>query len=109
MIDGPLTEELMEEIWFGCTVVSSTALDCAMRGIPVFLCGWLENWPFRYLEQFAAYRVGMKLSHPDEIAQIPRLLETFEPNETHTFQQTIRTESWQEILSGQSPAPIQVA
>ncbi len=109
IMDGPLTEELMEETWFGCTVVSTTALDCATHNIPVFLCGWLENWPFGYLEQFAAYGVGMKLSRPDEIAQIPRLLETFEPNEAYTFRQSIFPESWQEILSGQLPAPIQVA
>lgn len=109
MIDGPLTKELMEEIWFGCTVVSTTALDCAMQSIPVFLFGWLENWPFGYLKQFAAYGVGIKLSRPDEIAQIPWLLETFEPNEAHTFRQLIRPEAWHEILSKQLPAPLQVA
>ena len=109
MMDGPLTEELMKEIWFGCTVVSTTALDCATHGIPVFLCGWLENWPFWYVEQFAAYRVGMRLSRPDQIAQIPCLLKTFEPNKARTFRQPIRPESWQEILSGQLAAPIQVA
>jgi hypothetical protein len=108
MMDGPLTEELMEKIWFGCTVVSTAALDCAMRGVPVFLCGWLENWPFGYLEQFATYRVGVKLSHPDEIAQIPGLLES-ELKQAQTFRHSIRTESWQEMVSGQLPVPIQVA
>ncbi len=109
MMDGPLTDKLMGKIWFGCTGVSTAALDCAMQGVPVFLCGWLENWPFGYLEQFAAYRVGMKLLRPDEIAQIPCLLETLEPNDMQTLQQSVRPESWQEMVSGQLPAPIQVA
>jgi hypothetical protein len=109
LVDGPLTEELMKQIWFGCTVVSTTALDCAMYGIPVFLCDWLENWPFGYLDQFAAYGVGMKLSHPEEIPQIPLLLEIFEPNEVQSSRQPSRLESWQEMISEQSPAPIQVA
>ena len=109
VIEGPLTEELMEEIWFGCTVISTAALDCAMHGIPVFLCGWLENWPFGYLEQFAAYQVGVKLVHPDEIARIARFLETIEANEAHTFRQLVHAQSWQEMLSGQAPAPVCVA
>ena len=109
MVNGPLTEELIEKMWFGCTVISTAALDCAMRGIPVFLCGWLENWPFGYLEQFAAYKVGIKLSHPREIAQIPRLLESFELKQEQKFQQPVRLESWQEIISETLPAPIQVA
>jgi hypothetical protein len=109
MVDGPLTEELIEKMWFGCTVISTAALDCAMRGIPVFLCGWLENWPFGYLEQFAAYKVGIKLSHPREIAQIPRLLESFELKQELKFQQSVRLESWQEVISETLPAPIQVA
>jgi hypothetical protein len=109
LMDRPLTEELMKQIWFSCTVISTTALDCAMYGIPVFLCGWLDNWPFGYLDQFAAYGVGMKLSHPEEIAQIPLLLETFEPNEVQSSRQPSRLESWQEMISAQPPAPIQVA
>jgi hypothetical protein len=109
LMDPPLTEELMKQIWFSCTVISTTALDCAMYGIPVFLCGWLENWPFGYLDQFAAYGVGTKLSHPEEIAQIPLLLETFEPNEVQSFRQPSWLKSWQEMISAQTPAPIQVA
>jgi len=109
MVDGPLTEELMDKIWFGCTVISTAALDCAIRGIPVFLCGWLENWPFGYLEQFAAHGVGIKLSCPDEIPQIPCLLESFELKQAGKFQQPVRLESWQEIISETLPTPIQVA
>jgi hypothetical protein len=107
ILAGPLTDELMRKIWFACTVISTAAVDCAMRDIPVFLCGWLENWPFGYLEQFAVYGVGIKLSHPGEIAKIPHLLESFELQQEQKFQQPVRLKSWQEIET--SPAPVQVA
>ena len=109
IIDGPLTEELMMETWFALTVISTTALDCAIRGIPAFLCGWLENWPYGYLEQFATFRVGMKLSHPEEIARIPRLLETYQPCPPRSLWEPIRSEALHGIFSEGTAAPVQVA
>jgi hypothetical protein len=98
MVDGPLTEELLEEAWFAVTVISTTAVDCASRGIPVFLCEWLENWPCGYLEQFADFGVGVKLRGAGEISRIPEALETFRVCDPRSLWQTIDPGRFQEIL-----------
>jgi hypothetical protein len=77
VVDGLLTEELMSKARFAVTVISTAAVDCALRSIPVFLCGWLENWPLRYSEQFAKFRVGARLSSPAELKRIPELLNNY--------------------------------
>ena len=77
VVEGELTEELLRRTWVGVTVISSTAVDCARRKIPVFLCGWLENWPFKYSDQYARFAVGVRLQTPGEILEIPTLLGCF--------------------------------
>jgi hypothetical protein len=109
IVEGPITEQLMRDIWFACTVISTTALDCAIRGIPTFLCGWLENWPFGYMNQLAAFRVGFKLSNPEEIGQIPQLLETFEPCNRANVWQPICPDALSGILSKRMATSVQVA
>lgn len=74
VISGPLTEELLAKAWFGITILSTVATECAVRGIPCFLCKWLESWPYGYVEQFIHFGVGIGLNHPDEIARIPEYL-----------------------------------
>ncbi len=75
LISGPLTEELLAKAWFGITILSTVATECAVRGIPCFLCKWLESWPYGYVEQFIQFGVGIGLNHPDEIARIPEYLQ----------------------------------
>jgi len=75
--DGHLGEDLLKRTWVGVTVISSTAVDCALRKIPVFLCGWLENWPFKYSDQYSRFAVGVRLEKPDEILGIPSLLSRY--------------------------------
>jgi hypothetical protein len=99
----------MRDIWFACTVISTSALDCAIRGIPTFLCGWLENWPFGYMRQFEAFRVGVKLSKPEEIAQIPQLLESFEACNPRDIWEPICPDALSEILSNRMATSVQVA
>ena len=64
VIEGPLTQGLLDETWFGVTVLSSAAVNCAERAIPCFFCRWLEYWPYGYIDQF-------------ERLEIPRLLQTY--------------------------------
>jgi hypothetical protein len=79
LISGPLTEDLLDKAWFGITILSTVAFECAVRGIPCFLCKWLEFWPYGYVEQFIRFGVGMDLNDPAEIQRIPDLLKQYVP------------------------------
>jgi hypothetical protein len=74
IVDGPLTDDLLENAWFGITVLSTVATECALRGIPCFLCRWLESSPYGYVEQLVRYGVGTGLNEPGEIPKIPEYL-----------------------------------
>ena len=74
LMTGPLTENLFAQAWFGITIHSTVATECAVRGIPCFLCTWLEFWPYGYVEQFIRFGVGTGLNHPSEIKRIPEYL-----------------------------------
>ena len=74
VLAGPPTEQLWNNTLFALTVQSSTALECAALGIPVFLCGWLRDSYSGYVEQYARFGAGHILKSPQQIAEIPRLL-----------------------------------
>jgi len=74
VLAGPPNDELWQNAKFALTVESSTALECAARGIPVFLCGWLRDPHAGYAQQYARFGAGRLLESPDEIEDIPRLL-----------------------------------
>jgi hypothetical protein len=75
VVSGPLTEDLLARAWFGITIFSTVAVECAVRGIPCFLCKWLEFWPAGYADQFIRFGVGIGLNHPNEIERIPEYLQ----------------------------------
>jgi hypothetical protein len=75
IVSGPLTEDLLAKAWFGITILSTVAMECAIRGIPCFLCKWLEFWPYGYVEQFIRFGVGIGLNDAREIARIPEYLQ----------------------------------
>jgi hypothetical protein len=77
IVEGPLSEELLERAWFAVTLQSTAAVDCTLRGIPVFLCAWLDYSHYGYLDQFIRFHAGMPLRSPSEIASIPSRLEQF--------------------------------
>jgi hypothetical protein len=74
IVTGPLTEDLLANAWFGITILSTVATECAVRGIPCFLCTWLEFWPYRYVEQFIRFGAAIGIDRPSGIAKIPELL-----------------------------------
>ena len=78
LVHGSLTPELMETIWFAVTVESSVSVDCAIRGIPCFLCGWFVTPVAGYGEQFVKYGAAQALQSPLDIAGIPEMLQGFE-------------------------------
>lgn len=75
IVSGPLTEDLLATAWFGITILSTVAVECAMRRIPCFFCCWLESSPYGYVEQFMRFGVGIGLNGPGEIEKIPHYLE----------------------------------
>lgn len=77
IVDGPLEAEFMSRAWFGITVASSAALDCALNKVPTFLCRWLDFSATGYAEQFIRFGVGKALNAPNEIGQIPDMLQDF--------------------------------
>ena len=74
IVSGTLTEDLFTKAWFGVTILSTVALECAIRGIPCFLCKWLEYSSYGYVDQFIQFGVGIGLDEPGQIPKIPELL-----------------------------------
>jgi hypothetical protein len=94
VVSGPLTEDLLSKTWFGITILSTVAMECAVRGIPCFLCKWLESWPYGYVEQFIEFGVGIGLNDPAEIGKIPEYL-TRNP-----VKAKVRENCWQPAAAG---------
>jgi hypothetical protein len=93
-VSGPLTEDLLAKAWFGITILSTVAIECAIRGIPCFLCKWLESWPYGYVEQFIRFGIGIGLNDPSEIGKIPDYLQQHRPGAD------ILENCWQPAASG---------
>ncbi len=94
LASGPLTEDLLAKAWFGITILSTVATECAVRGIPCFLCKWLESWPYGYVEQFIRFGVGIGLNDPSEIQRIPEYL-----RQNH-LNSKVRENCWQPAAAG---------
>jgi hypothetical protein len=79
-VTGRFGSELLQRTWFGLTVQSSVAMECAVFGVPCFLCEWLDLWPYGYIGQYRKFRVGIGLRTPEEIASIPEKLAAYHPD-----------------------------
>jgi len=77
IVGGPLQTELLQRAWFGVTVLSTVVVECALQGVPCFLCSWLESWPYGYVDQFTRFGVGIRLAERSEIGQIPEMLKNY--------------------------------
>lgn len=77
VVSGPLKSELLQKAWFGITALSTVASECALAGVPCFLCRWLEFAHYGYQDQFARFGAGYELKTRAEIAEIPRILENY--------------------------------
>jgi hypothetical protein len=76
VLAGPPSDELWNNTRLALTVQSSTALECAALGIPVFLCAWLRDPYAGYVQQYSRFGVGHVLESSAQIADIPGLLES---------------------------------
>ena len=75
LLAGPPSDYLWCNTRAAVTVQSSAALECAALDIPVFLCAWLRDPYSGYVQQYARFAVGHKFESPEQIAEIPGLLE----------------------------------
>src|SRR5580700_5700125 len=64
VISGPLTDDLLAKTWCAVTILSTVSTECAVRGIPCFLCKWLEAHPCEYVEQYLRLGVDVALNAP---------------------------------------------
>jgi hypothetical protein len=80
IIGGKPPDEVMSRAWCGITVDSSVAVECTLRGIPFFLCAWLDLTGLGYLEQFARFGAAMVLNAPEDIERIPQRVAEFRPD-----------------------------
>jgi hypothetical protein len=102
VVAGMLDPTLLSSMWFGVTVLSSVAVECAVQNIPCFLCRWLEFWPYGYIDQFLRFGVGIGLDGPEDMTRIPELLAAHRPSSTlaETCSKPILRQRLQELLAG---------
>ena len=67
----PVSERLFRRTWFSLTVESSVAVECALAGIPCFVCGWFDVDLHAYIKQYEKYGAAQILASPEEIERIP--------------------------------------
>ena len=79
VLAGPATEELWDKIRFGMAAESTIALECTARGIPIFLCSWLQSPHASYVSQYARFGVGQLLDSPEQMDEIPSRLREHRP------------------------------
>jgi capsule polysaccharide modification protein KpsS len=77
--DAPLSDEILSKTWCGVTVESTVAFECAVVGIPVFLCGWMRHAYAGYALQYVRFGVGRMMEGPDELLRIPEMLKEAMP------------------------------
>ena len=70
----PLSERLLRKIWFSLTVESSVAVECALAGVPSFLCGWFDIDLYSYGRQYERFGAAKILDDPADISRIPELM-----------------------------------
>jgi hypothetical protein len=69
-----ISDRLFRRTWFSLTVESSVAVECALAGVPCFLCGWFDLGLHGYVQQYEKYGAARVLNSPEKIQQIPELL-----------------------------------
>jgi hypothetical protein len=106
VITGPPSPELWQNARCTLTVQSSVALECSMRGIPFFLCGWLSDPCAGYVQQFERFGIGRVLRSSRELDQVPHWIASpsqLEPQ--NNFPKTMDPEILHQLLTGAYSCP----
>jgi hypothetical protein len=103
LTDAPLSSEILQNTWCAVTVESTTAFECALAGIPTFLCGWLRHAYAGYAPQYVRFGVARMLESTDDLLRIPDILRASRPDTPPTLQ-TISPEMLAEVLGQPQPS-----
>lgn len=103
IVDGPLDNELLQHAWFAVTITSSAAVDCAVAGIPAFLCRWLDFSDNGYTEQFIRFGVAKGLTAQIELERIPDMLKSFVCCPVQNLLRSADPERLRSLLTGRVP------
>jgi hypothetical protein len=95
---APMSEQLLGSIWFALTVESSVAVECALAGIPCFLCGWFDLGMQCYGAQYEKFDAARILASPSAIAHIPEMLDQPAGADSRSLSQPIAPIELDEIL-----------
>jgi hypothetical protein len=108
VIAGAPSPELWRNTRFALTGQSTVAIDCTLRGIPVFLCAWLRDAFTGYVGQYTRFGIGRILDSAEQITDIPQLLESLSaaPSGKNKLRQTINPEMLRELLCRTSRLPM---
>lgn len=97
---GLLTDHLLNDTLCAVTILSTTAVECVQRGIPVFLCEWLNYSDYGYLQQFAKFGAGIALQSADELKDIPMRLNTVPAVQVDDLCNPIAPDRLRSLLTG---------
>jgi hypothetical protein len=99
--EGPMIPELFARAQCSLTVESSVAVESTLNGVPCFLCSWFDNSWYDYGKQYAKYSAGYRLASPQQIRDIPHLLEQFRIKDAtrQSLQTSITAEHLDSVLS----------
>jgi hypothetical protein len=108
VLAGPPSDQLWNSIQFALTVQSSTAVECDILGIPVFLCAWLRDPFSRYVQQYARFGIGQVLESSEQMAEIPGLLTSRneKPSERQAASGAIGSDELEHLFSGACSLPM---
>jgi hypothetical protein len=106
IVDGPMSQSLLSNSWFGVTVESTTVLDCYLRGVPCFVCAWLTLSPFGYVQQYARFGIAQILRDAKELNEIPGMLDALRnsPSRQESYWNTAEPEMLRQLLGTKSQA-----
>jgi hypothetical protein len=105
ILEGPLTQELLDQAWFAVTVSSTAAVDCTLAGIPAFLCRWLDQSVYQYGEQFVKFGAALPLNSAEEIALVPERLANLKPKVLDSICGEADASQLRLLLGGANPLP----
>lgn len=108
VVAGPPSAELWQKTRLALTVQSTTAVQCAELGIPVFLCGWLRDAHSGYQGQFIRFGVGQVLESVKQIAEIPMRLQQRADSTSRRYQtwSPLAAEELEGLFSGVRLVPV---